>query len=270
MSEQAQKNGKLITDAFLISVAPAFAYAVAYFFEVGYVGYYGIPEFFISVSLERFLYILSVLITMYVVSVYILDSLFVFFHEKLKSVRPVHYVFFFFLFLSTWYGIHGLVFVGLNLNSSFFLALGVIGFLCVYILPVFGKKSWNEYLNELNRIDDCDAEKRSKSLTSRLANHEKWGELYLIVTLVLVILQFSKILGGYIAYKEHSFLLAKINGADYVLIRSYGDNNIFVDFQRKWKNLYSSDFVFGSQVVIKKTSEQPLIFDRIKINPDAG
>lgn len=227
MSEQAKENGKLMTDALLISVAPAFAYGVAYFFEVGYIGHYGIPEFLISVSLERFLYVLSILIATYVASINILDALFVFFPEKFKKIRFTHYLFFFFLSLPTLYGAYGLTFIGFNWYFSLFFVIGIIGIFCVYILPAFGKSSWNEYVNELDRIDDSDREKRSKSLTSRLVNHQKWGGLYSICLLVIFALYFSKILGSFIAYKENNFLVAKIDNADFVMIRSYGDNNIW-------------------------------------------
>lgn len=268
MSDQVKDRGGLISDTLLISAAPALAYGVAYFFEAGYLANYAIPEFFISVSLERFFYALSTIIAIYVVLINLLDPLFVFFPKKFMTINVSHYLFFLLLFLPILSGGIGLFHKGFGWYNLTMLMVGIFGIFFVFILPAVGKKNVREYIEALNHNEEFDNGLRQKSLTSRLVN-TKWGGVYIASLIILLIIPISsKLLGSYIAYKERNYLVAKFDGTDYALIRSYGDNNLFVDFHRKWKTLYSSDPVFGSQVVIKKVSEQPLIFAHIKIVAD--
>ncbi len=269
MSEKIKEGGGLISDALLISIAPAIAYGIAYFFEVGYLGNYAIPEFFISVSFERFLYVLSIMVAGYAVLINFLDLFFISLPIKIKKISIGRYSFLFFLIVLVLFAGILLVIKGFSWYFFTYLLMGLMAIFFIYIAPSFGKKSFNEYKKELDCIDDLDREKRRKSLTYKLVNHERWGGVYLFVTIAfLIMIPSCKILGAYTAFNEKNYLVTKIDGADFALIRSYGDEIIFINFQRKWKTLYSSDPVFGSQVVVKKVSEQPLIFDHIKIVTD--
>lgn len=269
MSEQAKDRGRLISDTLLISAAPALAYGVAYFFEAGYLSRYTIPEFFISVSFERFFYALSIMVAGYAVLINFLDLLFVSLPIKIKKISIGRYSFLFILLVLVLIAVVGLVFKGFTWYFFIYLLMGLMAIFFIYIAPSFGKKSFNEYEKELDRIDDLDQERRRKSFTYRMVNHERWGGFYLLVTITcLAIIPSCKLLGAYVAFNEKSYLVTKIDMTDFALIRSYGEEIILINFQRKWKTLYSFDPDFGSQIIIKKISEQPLIFEHIKIITD--
>ncbi len=52
-----------ISEGMLIALIPAIAYALAYFFEIGYLFSFGLTEDFITVSIERFFVALFVTFT---------------------------------------------------------------------------------------------------------------------------------------------------------------------------------------------------------------
>lgn len=265
MADTLEVKKWTLSDTIIASILPAIAYGVAYFFEVGYLSHFGVPEFLVSVSFERFFYALSIIVTFYIVLVNFLDPIFEFFPEKLKKINPSHYLFLLLLMIVILSGSFGIIIKEFNWYYLTLLLVGVASFFFIFIFPAIGKSTFSEYIQELDRIDEFDRERRRKSLTSKLANKD-WGGVYIAALFILLVCPPSvKLLGSYIAYKENDFLVTKVDNAAFALIRKYGEDNIFVDFQRKWKTLYSCDPIFGKKIMIKKISEQSIIFDQVNL-----
>ncbi|MBN8521466.1 MAG: hypothetical protein J0L77_06175 [Alphaproteobacteria bacterium] len=265
MADAPEVKRWTLSDTIIVSVMPAIAYGVAYFFEAGYLSHFGIPEFLVSVSFERFFYALSVIVTLYIVIINFLDPIFEFFPEKLKKINPSHYLFLLLLLIVILGGSFGIIIKGFNWYYLTLLLVGVVGFFFVFIYPAIGKSTFSEYIQELDRIDEADRERRRKSLTSKLTNKD-WGGAYIAALFILLVCPPTfKLLGSYIAHKENSFLVTKVDNVELALIRKYGEDSILVDFQRKWKTLYSCDPVFGKKIIIKKISDQSIIFDQVKL-----
>ena len=253
------KKNTIISDTLIISAIPAIAYGIAFFFERGYLGAFGLPDFIITVSIERFFFALSVLMGVFIILMNILDFFFGFIPEDnnynwrlilsgvLLIMFPLLAIYQFFFGHLTWViGLAGVT--------------GLLGIFFVYIQPLIEAENLEDYFAKLQESDQRDRDRASRSLTSRIAN--KIGPGFYITAMSVLLLM--PIVAGYMgtltAQRQTKYLATEIDGKEFALIRTYNDLFIYAEASREWIDLYNYKYRIGNTYQIRELKDLNGVF----------
>ena len=230
-------------------------YALAYFFEIGYLFSFGLTEDFITVSIERFFVALFVTFTFLFPAI----VLFELFYTQFKHL---------------WVAFLPLIITMMCLSLSYILydedpkfsiiaSWGSLGFSVFFYLGVWifkGKMSYSKAIEDY--VEFVTVRANSKTF-DKLIHSVLFGKVIILFftgTLIMV----SLISVGKLSGKtQEKFLVTLKKNEPYALLRVYGDLNIFVNVNRTWTDLYNSKNTLGKKYLVIKADES--IYERWKI-----
>lgn len=271
MLEKICENKNFFTETILLSAIPIVAYGFAYFFESGYLSKFGLPDFIITISIERFFYALSVFLFIIPGIFNLIDTLFEVGPAKetwAKFPFNGRMIAFFIFFLSLPVITIFLHFSGGHVHFLSYL-LGITGLAAiffVFVLPYFSSDNFLDYTQKMHKRDEEDRAKARKSLTYKIVS--KIGVTnYFIILCILIILPLSAFLAGrLVAESQKNYLTANIELREYALIRMYSDMLVFVEIQKKWVSLYNQKYVFKNSYLLVNPEKSLIDLNKKNMN----
>lgn len=248
---EKQENGCTYTPLFF-AVIPFLGYFFLYRFEQGYLGYFGAPDFFISIGSERFVSFFSesfiqkafMGVSGLVVAGFCVLVLSLQFPKILK-----------FSFWVSWIGIvitltiPIIVLMILIGDNPFYFEMFFRAAIFFMVLWVVAWASSGEHYN-ISILSNRKIYKRIQSVL--------WHPLFIFVYLSLFVIAPISFERGYsVASTQRDFFSIRRNKKDYVVLRNYGEQTILAELynENKLKNIYialNSDSING--IPIEKIS----------------
>ena len=223
MTEKPLPQQRWLTEGLVIATFPVFGYYMAYRYETGYLGYFGVPDVFVSVTADAFFAAFAALISG-LLSLFAIANLAAMLLPKggagnLRLFMPLVVMLIFAAVpIVFWSGVKTLISVN---------ALMVIFIFLYYVTPIFqpGNRS---FVDKLRRSFEHEAPIIEKSLYARAEDFLGRGLYLMILASVLILPMLAGFAGAHAAAVQKRFLSATIEGDEFVLLRKVGDNAIFI------------------------------------------
>lgn len=253
-SSTETENGRKSRTLWLtIAAVPLIGYAMAFLYEVGFCGEFGIPREFISLSLTRVFIAAGALVGVAFVMFWFVE-LFLHFAPQPERLIFKHLAFFFSIFLLNL--AMSIVFWGLWREIIMVWLIFVFFMLQLFVLPLITQRKKGSYLEKLEAQRRIDFQTRS--LLDYFARF--FGrEILIIILVILVVLVLSYLAGVSQAKKQTEFLIPSTY-PDSVVMRIYGDNMICAPFDRQEKEIEGNFFVLkvGDKLSLRLEKVGPL------------
>ncbi len=261
------KNKNYLSEAIIISAIPVVAYAFVYFFEYGYLSKFGLPDFLISVSIERFFFAMSSIIGLVIFWVSTVNYLMIMLSDV--SFRYMRLVLSSFsLLIFPLLALYQLTFAQITTFTTIMASVSLVGIFFVYVLPWFETRNFKDWLSSVDEADDEEWERSQKGLHVRASKKIGKGNYLTIIVCIFVLPFISIHFGKKSAEKQKNFIATYIKNKEYALIRIYGDKGLFVEAYPKWRSLYKYEYKFKSEYVITNPSQdERVFFTRVSYKP---
>jgi len=239
LSKEKKKNFTIVSDAIIAVLIPIAGYYIAFRYESGYAGYFGIPATFIEVGLSEVLGLIGLLIILFFMAIGYLDIRAKFYKGKNPITRAIGRVLIPIvgLFLVIW---------GFNLKGfELWFILFIVFFLLVaeFILPLFIQRKIKGYKNKLELQEQKDEMSKSR-MSSLLASYSEGKGIYKGAILILALFSFFYMdtFGGANARHQKSFLILKSN-PELLVLRKYSGKLICAEFDRGKKEILNAFYI---------------------------
>ena len=260
-------NKNYVSEAILISAIPVVAYAFVYFFEYGYLSRFGLPDFLISVSIERFFFAMSSIIGLVIFFVSTINYLMIMLSDV--SFRYTRLVLSSFSLLAfPLLAVYQFLFSEVTTLTAIIASVSMVGVFFVYILPWFETRNFNDWLQSIDEADDREWERSQKGLHVK-ASKKIGKNNYLIIIICIFVLPFISIYFGYrSADRQKDFMATYIQEEEYALVRIYGDKGVFVSAYPVWHDLYQYEYRFNPKyIILNPSKDERVFFKRVSSKP---
>lgn len=239
---------------FLLAALPFISYAVTYHYERGFIGYYGLPEFLISVSIESVIYVAMILIGVLFIILPIIDMIREvmgsYSNETNQKLEVLGDTIFYFLTFAFFVWICWLFFT--TNFGWYFLPYIIIAALLTIVpylvhIPELFKRGAGGYKETEKFSEESFDQAREKTFYKQIENQfgilgSSYGAIFF-----LVVIFFIPLLGMHNASNRNYYIVGIINGSQYALVKTYGSRSIFVNLEREWQSLYEYNYKFSKQ-----------------------
>lgn len=249
--EGVNSGRRFFSEGILLGAAPVIAYAISYYFEVGYLNFFSLPSFLIKVSLENFFYTLSCLMGTLLALYWIFNAAYTDIERFIQKGMHLGFALMFFLLAVSSF----LFVISKDLKNALMLEVIPVALAIYFFVPPLFKLKGSDYATRLTEWLDKGGEAHSRGLIGRAKAH--FGEGMVIG--VLLILTLMPLAAQNVGYKraqaEKEFWMTSINGRQYVLLRKYDSNLLLVEAPYSWTNLYTRQVTFSKNFLINDENE---------------
>ncbi len=219
-----------VTDAILISAFSAVAYLVAFKYEQAYLGYFGVSEQFVDLSLERVVLVFSVLLFGFTMLYQIVSSLFLFSHTSIKFVVST------FVVEIILFGFAAFFYFAVGVNWFTVVVLGIFVLFVLNDLVGMARKSWagstwRDWCNE--RQESFWNVPPRPDLDSIIIDNIGWRNWVFIPLFLLFFPGLGTLAGDFNASYKKVFESYSLGSSDAVLIGQRGDTWLFVEISNQ-------------------------------------
>jgi hypothetical protein len=219
-----------VTDAILISAFSAIAYLVAFKYEQAYLGYFGVSEQFVDLSLERVVLVFSVLLFVLTTSYQIVSGLSLFSHASIKFV-----VFTFFVEIIL-FGLAAFLYFAIGVNwftvtVLMLFVLFVLNDLIGMLRKSWAGSTWRDWCNE--RQESFWNVPPRPDLDSIIIDKIGYRNWAVIPLLFFILPNLGSIAGGFVASNKKVFESYSLGSSDAVLVGQRGDTWLFVEISNQ-------------------------------------
>ena len=257
------KSRSFVSEGILIAVGPVLAYAVAFFFEKGYLSFYSLPPFLVKVSLESFFYALACIYTA-TYSLYFLVSGYMGIHADMEESNT-HAGYTLLLLLITM--CIAVLVIANDYHTALYLCMALALFGAYFYIPPFFKRGM-PYSQALDAWIDNRLEARDRGLLGKARSALGGRRFAVLYFLVLILPYVSASIGYKSAARERQFLLTKIDGRDFVLLRRYDDLMLLVHAERPWVDLYHRELRLSREFILTQEMPETTFTPIMKKDPD--
>ncbi len=220
-----------VSNGTIIAVVPIVSYYITYKYEKGYLSYFHIPEYFISISPEIFFKVFSTLIAILLVIIFYTSWIIGSWPSKHKDKLPVFApLIVSFLFLALFWYLHA------KWITIFMLFLGFSTVIICYILPFFLKNNKAYTENVQNMLNDS-----TNLLIDKIFN-VLGAPVYIILIIAILLLPvIANQAGEYDASNQREFSYIKYENENFALVKIYGGKVLLVSFDitnKKFRKKY--------------------------------
>lgn len=253
------------SETLVIATIPIISYAIAYFFEVGFLMAYNIPEYIIQISIENFFYVFIVINGLLFLIFSLVDIGTLFVHNLPENIRKN-----WFLFLKIPFVYMPFIVMGINgfIHHENFgwlylaMALTFTGIMLFdYTYPAFFNQKG--YLNELREMRKIDVEISKNTFSTKFAEYIGLKG-FLIFMFCILTFPTTAYLGISQGYLQSKFPITDINGNNYALIRKYGETAVFIEVEKQWIDLYSYNEIKGKKFIFSQLPVGPYEVRKLK------
>ena len=216
----------LPTGALAISVISGLTYLIAFNYECAYLAFFGGDAQFVELSIERVVYVFSVLISAIVITYPVIDSV----TPILKLLKIRSFVTLFVneitvvVFISIFWLAAGVNWI--TVGFTFMLLLLVLNHIVGVIRKLLKGAHWKEWFVEWGESAKSDR-KKSKDLNDFLIQNFGYWQWAITLSFVFILPVIGTTAGNLAASREQNFkVFSDLNG-DYILIGHKGDSWVF-------------------------------------------
>lgn len=238
MNNKGEQNDKLMSSSLFIGALTLSGYLVAFFYEYGYISYFGIPPYLIELSISNILIAISALFFSIFLLITVIDILaqFDLFDGNTAISRArreylVHVIFACFFIFNYGFELKYLIlFIIIYLFFIFF----------IYFFPVIFKKKSSDLEKKYQVQENLESEIIQKGFYYKIL--QLVGvQTYRIIVFCVVCVVASYVIGQGEAVRQYEYMVLDTNK---VLIRVYNDNIIMVTFNRDSRE-------FNNEIILK-------------------
>lgn len=247
MSEEVkekQENKRKIPflgEGILIAVLTAVGYAIAYYYEKGYKGYFLMPEDYIELNPTMIIRVIGLTVVIGIFLFIILDFISIHINQLRSLNRAVSSI----VDEIIWLGVSYFFFMmllGLNKYSlvSLLLFLPLIS-LVSFVIPLLTQRKIKGYRNKLEAAVKMEDEKSSNSLKGLMYSiRQRLGyknfRLALYLVLIAATIPNFSLLGEYNANAQTKFMIVEGN-PKYIMVGTYKDYAVVAELDTKKKEV---------------------------------
>jgi len=254
-----------LSEGVIVTILPVIAYGAAYYFEKGYLQAFNLPEFLIKVSLERFFYALSMMVSVCIFSIAVIDSV-------LEAI-PRRWIIYWHLSIPAFFLYLPVIVMGIthhktdriiDIAFSILTIVATVVMVIIYIAPFFidGKEKHLAFLKYINRHDSL---RRRKTLSFQIAR-SPLSFIYLLLFFTALIFPFvASGIGRLVANETADMLVTTIDNKNYAILRKYEDLNVYIEVKKAWISLYEQQVVLQRSYLLLDSQPEGLIYQSMKI-----
>lgn len=236
-----------ITEGIIIAVIPILAYLVTFSYEVGYAGFFLIPQNLITLNIINFFAVCGVLLSLFVILLWPI-LIYIDLVKKETNVITLRFVKLFPFYL--WLVVNELLY-GFTLWREWILSLIIAIILSIieFGAPLLSQRHKGSYNEKLKA--DLEADLKTETIFDRLLQFLGW-KIYLFTLIFIFMLLISYNVGRAEALKKVNFLVVDTS-PEVAVLRIYGDYLICVPFDRGSREVQRSFVILNMSESFKTT-----------------
>jgi len=255
---QIESGGKgrnlWVSQGIVVAAVPLIGYAMAFLYEVGFCGEFGIPLEFISVNLTTVFIAVGTLLLVVAIIFYVISLLMMIPEPKHPVIRWQLSLFYVVLVMNLAVAI---IFWGLWYELIMVAFLFAFFVFWIFVSPWITQKE-GAYIKRVEAQRKVDSQ--AKTIIDYVIRYIGWGNSF-VIFLVLFFVALSYIAGISHAKKQTEFLIPSTY-PNSVVLRVYGDNMICAPFNAENKEVQRDFFIIkmgdDSRLILKPEGIGPL------------